>query len=107
MVFSCLSYGIAVWGGAIKSTYEGRKLILKQEKLVTILFSKFNDENCSVFKKFSILKLEDIYKYFVAIHMFKLIRMNNNPSILQCIDVIYPTHSHGTRQQSLLVHPRS
>ena len=38
--------------------------------------------------------------------MFKLIRMNDNPSILQCIDVIYPTHSHGTRQQSLLVHPR-
>ena len=106
MVFSCLSYGIAVWGGAIKSTYDGRKLVLQHERLVNKLFSKFNQDNCSVFKKFSILKLDDIYKYFVAIHMFKLVKMNDNPAILQCIEINYPTHSHRTRQRDLLVQPR-
>ena len=59
-----------------------------------------------IFKHFNILRLEDIYKYFASIHMYKLLIMNDNPSLLECIDVEYRDHLYETRYRDLAIVPR-
>ena len=101
-----MSYCICAWGGAITSTYNGRRIKYLHEKLVFKLFNRFYHGNSDIFKYFNLLKLDDIYKYFVGIHMYELVRLRDNPSLLECIEIEYRNHSYETRGRNFALIPR-
>ena len=66
-----MNYCIDIWGAANKGLLESIfKLQKKAIRLITS--SKFNAHTSPLFESLKILKLEDIYKYCIALLMFKL-----------------------------------
>lgn len=71
-IFSLLSYCITAWGGNLSK--EGVKVLIERrhKKIVRNLFGKFGNCNYDyICKKYSLLKIEDIYKYFLGLLAFK------------------------------------
>ena len=75
------------------------------ERLVKNLFSEFFSGGVDIFKTLKLLKICDIYRYNVCIHMFKFIRLNSNPCLADCLQISYPSHSYQTRNMNSLVTP--
>lgn len=75
-VFPYLIYGNLIWSGT-SATYL-QKLILLQKRVIRIITkSNYLAHSTPLFYSTQILKLPDIYKYFLALHSFKLIQSNN------------------------------
>ena len=87
LVYPHLIYGILLWGGFVKVHLQ--PLIVAQKKIVRVItHSLYLAHTAPLFHRIRILQLEDIYRYYVGIRMFKL-KMNNS--------VVYPTHTYETR----------
>ena len=69
------------------------------------IFSKFYSGNNCVFKEAKILKIDDIYKFRVALYMYKVLKFNQYPSLQNNLNLFYPGHDHATRSADQLVLP--
>ena len=99
-VFSVISYCICVWGGVIENSYRGTIIREKHKKLVKNLFIKYYGNEINIFKAAKILEIADIYRYFVGIQMYKLLKLNNRylqPLInIENVEHDYSTRSNGS-----------
>ena len=69
-IYPYLTYNIIVWG----STYTTHlsKLVTQQKKIIRIIAgANYLDHTSPLFYQLNLLKIKDIYTYFVAIYMFK------------------------------------
>ena len=79
-----LTYCIIIWGNTFK-TYLN-KLHVSQKKIVRIIqHSEFNAHTKHLFKTLKIMKIYQLYDYFVGIFVFKCINKNPMHIIWSCI----------------------
>ena len=72
-VYPHLSYNIQVWGST--HNYLVNRLLLVQKRIIrNIAGESYLASTSPLFKKFSVLKVPDIFTYHVCIYMFKSIR---------------------------------
>ena len=53
-----------------------------------------------VFKQLKILKLEDIHRLYASIYMYKVIKLNECPTLQNNLNLNYPQHRYPTRHQN-------
>ena len=100
-VFSTIKYGISAWGGILQCTRAASKLSDLQSKIIRNLFSKFFPGNLCLFKTIKLLKIPDIHRFYVSVHMFKLIILNSAEGL--SLDINYPNHDHFTRNNDRII----
>ena len=100
-----LSYCIEVWGNTYNCYLE--TLYKVQKKAVRIILNASKYENShSLFKKINILKLSDIYQYFISIFMFKYVN-DKLPLIFKDMFVLNSCyHDYNARQCNLFSVPK-
>ena len=105
-IYSVITYCISTWGGVIHLSYRGTCLIRTHERIVNLLFRKFYIDNSEcIFKKAGILKISDIHRLYVSIYMYKLLKLDGNSCISDCVNIVYPNHRFDTRNSNLLRTP--
>ena len=97
-----LSYCIHVWGTTYSTYIE--KLFKIQKRMIRIISnSRYLDHTDPLFKKLNLLKISSIYKYSIALLMYK-VEYNMIPNVMKHFFVSNTqVHSHNTRQ-ALLFH---
>ena len=84
-----ISYNIIVWGATYQTVLEPLNIQLK--RIVRIICgAKFRDHTNPLFKRLKILKLCDLYKYHILIHMHK----KNSLGLLENTQNVYNTRHH-------------
>ena len=74
LIYPFLIYGLLAWGNKYPTTFQ--PILMLQTKAVRLItFSSVDAHSSPLFKKLSILKMNDLVEYYVAIFMFKY---NNN-----------------------------
>ena len=105
MVYSAVSYCIIVWGGIFCYTRRGEELQRLQTAIVRNLFYHFSSNNECIYRANSILKLIDIYKLYVSIYMYKLLKLDLYPTLADDLNLGTNDHIHNTRNRNNLVPP--
>ena len=92
-IYPYLNYCVIVWGHTNKIYLE--KISILQKRVVRIINgANFLDHTNQLFIRSNILKLSDIYKFNIAIYMFKL-KLRNQMD--------FPDHYYNTRQRNRAV----
>ena len=66
------SYCITLWGNIFKTHL--KKLEILQKKIVRLLsFSDYNAHTMPLFRRLNLMTLNEMYKYFSGIHIYKCI----------------------------------
>ena len=99
-VYSALTYCISVYGGALSSS-RGELLFNVQKRIVKTLFTKYNPDECP-FKVNKLLKLADVHRFCVSIHMYKIIQLGENEWIGDTLDYTNANHEYNTRNSDQL-----
>ena len=96
LIYPFLTYGLLAWGNTYKTTLQ--PIVILQKKTIRLLtFSSFDAHSSPLFKLLSILKMNDLVEYYVAIFMFKY---NNNllPSVFNnFFNSVSNIHKYRTR----------
>ena len=96
LLYPFLIYGLLAWGNTYPTTLQ--PIFMLQKKAVRLItFSSFDAHSIPLFKKLSILKMNDLVEYYVAISMFKY---NNNllPPVFKNVFVsVSNIHKYQTR----------
>ena len=104
--YSILTYGIALWGGVLLNSRTS-SLQTSQNKVVRNLFrphyTTFSTED--LYKTCDILDVKQIYLFQLGITMFKILRMNDMPFLLQEIHDLLIFHRYPTRTRANLQPP--
>ena len=97
IIYSKLIYGIVIWGSAAPSNLIS--LSLKNKKAIRrITKIDWLAHTSPLFKSVNILKLNDIYKYFSALFMYKLSSGNINNNFYRSKYELYlRNHNYHTR----------
>jgi len=104
-IYSILSYCIVVWGGVFTCTQKGIALQRLQNKIVKNLFSvHFHNSGC-MYKQVRLLKLVDIYRFYISMYMYKIVRDNKYQTLKTNLNLQLPSHFHNTRQKNDLILP--
>ena len=104
-VYSSLMYCIGVFGGVLQCTQRGNRLKSLQDRVVKNLFSAFIGPNLDIYKTMKILKISDCHKLAIGIYMYKVVRLNECPTLQSNLDLSYPSHHYGTRNRNNLILP--
>ena len=104
-IYSILIYCICVWGGVLKCSQRGSRLIRLHERSVKNLFSPFHPRATCIFKEMKILKLTDIHSLYIGIYMFKVLKLNEVPTLQVNLDLKYPVHDYETRNRDNPLRP--
>jgi hypothetical protein len=99
LILPYLNYGILAWGNT-HNIYLNKLLILQKRAVRNISNSDFRSHSTPLFKDLKILKIQDLYNYYLGIFMFKH-SMNYLPPIFYSffkrrLDI----HSLNTRNSS-------
>ena len=103
-VYSVVTYCIAVWGGVFECV-RSEILCKLHKRILNNLFRKFYPDSPCIFKACKLLKLKDIYKYRVALYMYKILKLNKYPSLQRNLDILHSEHRYDTRSASRLIEP--
>ena len=104
-VYSVFSYCIALWGGVMFCTGNCNRIIRLQEKIIKNLFSHLYAPGACLFKILEILKIPDVYKLRVSIYMYRVLKLNECPTLRNILSITYPSHNHNTRNANSLILP--
>ena len=99
-IYSLLTYCICVYGGVLQCTQRSERLKGLHEKATNYLFKSFCPMGTCVFKQLKILKLEDIHRLYASIYMYKVIKLNECPTLQNNLNLNYPQHRYPTRHQN-------
>ena len=81
LVYPKFIYCIQSWGAASPTNLN--KLIVMQKKFIRIISkTDYYAHTSPLFKNLNLLKLNDIFKYFTLIYMYKALNLNKYPSFL-------------------------
>jgi len=72
-------------------------------RTVNNLFSGFCRNDECVFMKFKILQLRDVHIFNMSIYMFRIIKLNECPTLQSTVDLMYPDNDYYTRNRDLLI----
>ena len=90
MLYPFMSYNILIWGSTYNRHIE--PLFIQQKRIIRIIANaKFLDHTSPLFKKYEILKLNDIYKFHLLVHTHKAVSEN----------VYNAPHDRNTRYRNL------
>ena len=104
--YSTVTYCLTAWGGCLLHSERGRKLCKLQDRIVKNLFGPFEDvPTDQLYSTFDLLKLVDIYRFRVALMMYKMLFFNYTPNILNLLDIHSANHDHFTRNRNDLLPP--
>ena len=67
------------------------------ERSVRNLFSSFFPTPMCIFKRIKILKVKDIYRLYMAIYMFKIIKLNLCPTLQNNLNLTFPQWLSGIK----------
>ena len=67
------------------------------------LFIKFFTGQPCISTAGRLLELADTYKFHVCAHICKTIRLQSNPTVRNSIGILYPSHTHDTRNRKRIV----
>ena len=56
-----------------------------------------SDVGRCIFKSVNILRMKDVYTFYVCVHMFKVIQVNISPSLQSTLDLRVRDHPYDTR----------
>ena len=104
-VYSTIKYCIGVYGGILQCNQTGNRLRSLQKRIVRNLFGVFERNEVDLFKKYAILKIEDIHKLMLAIYMFRIVVLNECPTLMDCLELTCPDHTHSTRNREKFILP--
>ena len=96
-IYSILIYCICVWGGVLSCTHKANRLIRLHSRCIKNLFSKFCPPNVCIFKYMKLLKLRDLHHFYVGIYMYKVIKLNQCPTVQINLNLNFPEHNYDTR----------
>lgn len=103
LIYPYLSYCIHIWGAAY-GTYT-KSLVCLQKKIVRIISGKPpRSASDPLFSELKILKLEEIFKYNIALFMYKFYH-GLLPPLFDMFKFTSEIHGRDTRQSSLLYLP--
>ena len=98
MVQPYINYGILLWGNTF-NTYL-KPLIVKQKHALRIMCNvSYNAHTSSLFKRCSIIKLQDMFVIESCLFMFRLIHKQLPIGIQTSFTPSTSMHTHSTRQQ--------
>ena len=101
-VYSVITYCLCVWGGALLTSHRADRLSVLQGKILKNIF-RGTRTNDSVFVEHEILKLQDVYKFYVGVYMYKVIVLESCPSLASNLSLRYPDHRYSTRSRNNLI----
>ena len=104
-VYSAFIYGISAWGGALHFSGITPKLFRFQEKIVKNLFGNYFPSEACLFKELKLLKVLDIHRFYASIYMFKILKLNECPTVNEDISFVYPEHTYLTRNRNNFIPP--
>jgi hypothetical protein len=80
-VYSAITYGIVVWGGALTTTCRLTRAQNKQDSIVKTLFGPFYCFNnvVELYRRYNLLKINEIYELKASELMYKILRLNKFP----------------------------
>ena len=103
--YSVATYCICVYGGVMLCTQRAASIIKLQSKIMKNLFKKFLPESTNLFKDMKILKLPDIYRLRAAVYMFRVVVLDECPTVRRNLSLDYPDHQYSTRTSNDLILP--
>ena len=74
----------------------GSKLCKSHERIVGNLFNRYSNGRCP-FKEMKLLKLNDIYRLYACVHVFKIIALNENEVVANTMRLEPAAHGYDTR----------
>ena len=96
LVFPYLFYCIEIWGACPASTR--LPLYRLQKKIVRNIYKlEYNAHANPAFYNLNILKLDDIFRFFINKKFFEILRFNKSSWILQMVQDIQVNHMYSTR----------
>ena len=84
-------------------THRCDRLLMLQNRVVKNLFAKYFS-SC-LYKSMEILKLPDVYRLKINIFMYKVMKLDECPTIKRSLRLEHATHSHNTRTANNLILP--
>ena len=99
MIYPYLTYCNLVWGNASATTLQ-RLVVLQNRAVRLVTRSKFRSSCNPLFVRLNILKLSDIYKFQIALFMFKVKHHLLPLSCMRYITVVNSQRSYITRQSA-------
>ena len=100
-----MKYCIVVWGEVLQSSQRGRSLQSLQKKIVYNLFGKFHEQSTCLFKSMEILKRADVHKFYAALYVYGIVKLNSCPMMGNYIELNHYSHSYETRNRNHLILP--
>ncbi len=100
-VYSLIKYCIVVWGGVLRCTKRGNDVQRLQTKIIVNLFSHHFPNNNCLFTSLKLLKIIDIYRLYVCIYMYRVIKNDEFPTLHGDLKLEHPVHCYETRQTTL------
>ena len=105
-VYSIITYCITVWGGILENTGKGYELQRLHNRIVKYIFINHSTEfNVCLFKQYKILKMVDVYKFYVALKMFKIVHLDMYPTLQSDLNLNIQQHGHNTRNRDNYIVP--
>lgn len=104
--YSILNYGIAIWGGVLMLS-NASQLQRTQNKIVRNFFRIHYPElsTIEIYNKFKILNVVQLYRLNLAMTMFKTLKLNQMPFVLDEIVNLLSCHRYPTRFRNNLKVP--
>jgi len=94
-----LIYGIEAWFATHPSTTN--KISILQKKACRAANNLKSDEHTSYyFKQMGVLKLEDLYKYQIAVYLYKTIKENHDNQLAVALNQHMDIHNYNTRNRT-------
>ena len=103
--YAIATYCISCYGGVMMCSRRCDSLLRIQKRVVKNLFSKFFPNSANLYKDAKILKLNDVYRLRVSSYMFRIIVLNECPTIRSSLRLDYAQHGHNTRNAGNLMLP--
>ena len=97
MVFSAVSYCISVWGGNLQKKTYFDSINNAYVRCICNLFHCKRENINEVYKKYSILKLDDVYNYFLSLAIYKSLNFNTLPFLNVYLNANYVNANNNTR----------
>jgi len=91
LIYSRICYGVVSWG---------RCSVSLRARLERLLSRSHKAISCSPAVQNKFLNFDSIYKYFTALKLFKVLRMDQHPYFSSIVMELIPHHDHSTRFSS-------
>ena len=95
--YGVITYCLASYGGVFNCTRKGERLEKLLNKIIKNQFGPYHPSSPCLYKTMGLLKLREIYKLKAALYMYRVLKMNDFPTLRNQLLLETPAHNHDTR----------